>query len=93
MYHVNVLKQELGSAKLCKQNLLDERTVVERHRCYMAAKFGVCLLTRNQTSFLCYIGYQNFMQGRLNHVLLLILARVLGICLNLHATEYCIKSL
>ena len=40
MYYINNLKQELSTAKTCGHNMLDERYVVDRHRCHMAAKFG-----------------------------------------------------
>ena len=35
------LKQELGTAKTYEDNLLDEKYVVDRHRCHLAAMFGV----------------------------------------------------
>ena len=43
MYYINILKQELGAAKTYEHNLLDDRSVANRHRCHniMAAKFGV----------------------------------------------------
>ena len=41
MYYIKTLKQELSTAKTYGHNLLDERSVVDRHRFYMAAKFGV----------------------------------------------------
>ena len=34
-----MMKQEFGSAKIYEHNLLDERYVVEKHRCHMAAKY------------------------------------------------------
>ena len=34
-------KQELNRAKTYAHNLLDEKCVVDRHGCHMAAKFGV----------------------------------------------------
>ena len=34
-------KQELGNAKTYEHNLLDEKYVVDTHRCHLAAKFGV----------------------------------------------------
>ena len=34
--------QELGSAKTYGYNLIDERSIVDRHQCQMAAKFDVC---------------------------------------------------
>ena len=33
--------QELSTTKTNEHNLLDERSVIERHRCNMAAKLGV----------------------------------------------------
>ena len=41
MYYINTLKQEHGTAKTYEHNLLDERSIIERLRCHMAAKFGV----------------------------------------------------
>ena len=41
MYYINTLKQEPGTAKTYEHNSLDEKYVVGRHRCHMAAKFGV----------------------------------------------------
>ena len=38
---INTLKQELSSAKRYEHNRLDETSVVDMHRCHMAAKFGV----------------------------------------------------
>ena len=37
MYYINTLKQELST----EHNLVEEKSVVDRHRCNMAAKFGV----------------------------------------------------
>ena len=39
--YINTLKQELATAKAYEHNLLDESSVIDRHRCHMAAKFGV----------------------------------------------------
>ena len=36
MYYINTLKQELST----EHNWLDERSNVDRHRCYMVAKLG-----------------------------------------------------
>ena len=33
--------QELGTAKTYEHNLLDKKSVTDRHLCYMTAKFGV----------------------------------------------------
>ena len=41
MYYINTLKQESSTAKTYEHNLLDERSFVDRHRCHMAAKFGL----------------------------------------------------
>ena len=35
------LKQELSTAKTYEHNSLDEKSIVDRHRCHMAAKFGL----------------------------------------------------
>ena len=39
--YINTLKRELSTAKTHEHNRLDETSVVDRHRCHMAAKFGV----------------------------------------------------
>ena len=41
MYYINTLKQELSTAKTYEHNRLDETSIVDRHRCHMAAKFGL----------------------------------------------------
>ena len=41
MYYINTLKQEFGTANAYEHNLPDEKSVVDRHRCHMTAKFGV----------------------------------------------------
>ena len=38
---LNTLKQELSTAKTYEHNRLDETSIVDRHRCHTAAKFGV----------------------------------------------------
>ena len=40
-YYINTLKQELSTAKIYEHNTLDETSIVDRHRCHMAAKFGL----------------------------------------------------
>ena len=40
-YYINTLKQELSTAKAYEHNRLDETSIVDSHRCHMAAKFGV----------------------------------------------------
>ena len=39
MYYFNTLKQEPSTAKSYEHNLLDEKYIVDRHRCHVAAKF------------------------------------------------------
>ena len=58
-----------------EHNRLDETSIVEGHRCPMAAKFG-CLLMSTIASFLRYTGYLNFINGPISRVLLLILVHV-----------------
>ena len=41
MYYINTLKQEISTCKTYDHNLIDEKSVNDRHRCHMAAKFGV----------------------------------------------------
>ena len=41
MHYINILKQELGSAKTYRHNVLDGRSVIDRHQCHMTANFGV----------------------------------------------------
>ena len=41
MYYINTLNQEPCTYKTYEHNLLDERYVVDRHRCHIAAKFDV----------------------------------------------------
>ena len=41
MYYINTLKQEFSTAKTYEHSLLEEKYVVDRHRCNMAAKFDV----------------------------------------------------
>ena len=40
-YNINTLKQKLSTAKTYEHNRLDETSIVDRHRCHMAAKFGL----------------------------------------------------
>ena len=74
-YNINVLKQELGTAKTYEHYLLDERSIVDRHQCHMAAKFGVFLM-KIIASFLHYTCYLNFIKAPISNVLLLILVHV-----------------
>ena len=41
MDYINTLKQEFSTAKTYEHNRLYETSIVDRHRCYMAAKFGL----------------------------------------------------
>ena len=41
--------QEPSTAKTYEHNSLDETSVVDRHRCHMVAKFGVCLYEDHST--------------------------------------------
>ena len=41
MYYINTLKQKLSTAKTVEHNRLYETSVFDKHRCYVAAKFGV----------------------------------------------------
>ena len=76
MYYINTLKQGLSTAKTYEHNLLDERYVVDRYRCHMAAKFGV-FVDEDHSKLPRYTGYLNFKKDHISHVLLLILAYAL----------------
>ena len=41
MYCINTLKHELSTAKTYEYNMLDKTSVLDKHRCHMAAKFGM----------------------------------------------------
>ena len=41
MYYINTLKQELSTAKTYEHNRFDETSIVDWHRCHMAAYFGL----------------------------------------------------
>ena len=41
MHYINTLKQELSTVKAYDYNLLDDKYVVDMHRCHIAAKFSV----------------------------------------------------
>ena len=41
MYDINTLKQELRTAKTYEHNVLDKRSVVDRHRFHISTKLGV----------------------------------------------------
>ena len=40
-YYINTLKEELSIAKTYEHTTFDETSIVDRHRCHMAAKFGL----------------------------------------------------
>ena len=67
--------QDLSPSKTYAHNLLDKTSVVDRHRCHMAAKFGV--FVGEDHSFLPYTGYLNFIKDPISHGLLPILVHVL----------------
>ena len=68
MTYINTLKQELSTAN--EHNLLDEKSVIDRYRCHMAAKSGVSVDDSKLPTL-------NFIKDPISHVLLLILAHVL----------------
>ena len=72
-YYIYTLKQELSTAKTYEQNRLDETSIVDRHRCNMAAKFGLFVDEHHSK---LPTGYLNFINGPINCVLLLILVHV-----------------
>ena len=39
--YINTLKQELSTSKAYEHNRLDKTSIFDRHRCHMAAKFGL----------------------------------------------------
>ena len=41
MYYITTLKLELSTVNTYEHNRIDETSIVDRHRCHMAAKFGV----------------------------------------------------
>ena len=74
-YYINSIKQELSTTKTYEHNRLDETSIVDRHRCHIAAKLG-CLLMRTIASFLRYTSNLNFINSPISRVLLLILVHV-----------------
>ena len=72
MYIINTIKQEFSITKTKENNLFDERSVVDRHRCHMAAKFGVFVDEAHSK-----LPTLNFIKDPISHVLLLILVHVL----------------
>ena len=76
-YYINTLKNELSTAKTYEHNRLDETSIVDRHRCHMAAKFGLFVdEDHSKLPTLYWLRYLNFINGPINRVLLLILVHV-----------------
>ena len=75
MYYINTIKKKLSTAKTYEHNRLDETSIVDRHRCHMAANFGV-FVDEDHSKLTTYTGYLNFINGPISHVLLLILVHV-----------------
>ena len=75
-YYINTLNKEHSTAKTYEHNLPDERSVFDRQRCPMTAKFGV-FNDEDHSKLLRNTGYQTFIKDPISHVLLLILAHVL----------------
>ena len=55
MNYVYTLKQDLSTAKTNEHNRLDETSIVGKHRCHMAAKFGA-FVDEDHSNFLRYTG-------------------------------------
>ena len=72
----NTLKPELGTAKTYEHNLLDEKYVVDRHRCDMAAEFGV-FVDEDHSNRPTLYWIPNLHKKPISQVLLLTLAHVL----------------
>ena len=58
------------TAKTYGNNLLDERSVVDRHRCNMAAKFGV-FVDEKYSKLPTLYWLSQFMKNSISHVVLL----------------------
>ena len=72
-YYINTLKQELSTAKPYEHNRLDETSIVDRHQCHMAAKFGLFV---DEDHSKLPTDNLNFINGPINRVLLLILVHI-----------------
>ena len=72
MYYINTLKQTLSIVKTYEHNLLDERYVVDRHWCHIAAKFGV-LIDEDHCKLPMLYWLVDFITYPISHVLLPIL--------------------
>ena len=76
MYYTNTLKQETRTAKTNEHTLLDEKSVVDRRRCHIAAKFGV-FVSEDQSELHTLYWLPKLHKIPISHVLLLTLAHVL----------------
>ena len=74
--YIDTLKQELGTAKTYEHTLLDEKSVVDRYRCHMAAKVGVSV-DEDHSKLPTVYRLPNFIKDPVSHVLLLTVAHVL----------------
>ena len=61
--------------QVCQNHRLHETSIVDRHRCLMAAKFRL-FVDEDHSKFLRYTGYLNVINGPISRVLLLILVHV-----------------
>ena len=76
MYYIKTLKHELSTAKTYEHNLLEVRSVVDRHRCHTGAKFGV-FVDEDHSKLLTLYWLHKLHKDPISHVLLLILSHVL----------------
>ena len=81
MYYIDTLKQEFTTAEIYEHNSLHKRSVVDRYRCHMAAKFGVFVdEDHNKLSMLYWL--HKLQKYHISNVLLRILVHLpLLICL------------
>ena len=54
VFYINTVKQELGSNKTYKRIVLDEMSVVDRHRWHMVAKFDVLVEEEHDKFYAIY---------------------------------------
>ena len=76
LQYINTLKHELSTAKTFEHNMIDESSVVDGHRCHMAAKFGVFVVEDHSTLPTLY-WLPKLHKRLISHDLLLILVHVL----------------
>ena len=69
------LSKNLALRKTYKHNRLDETSIVDRHQCHMAAKFGL-FVDEDHSKLPTLYWLPKFINGPINHVLLLILVHV-----------------